>query len=868
MSYTKSAREVLKEFSSDINLGLTKAQIEKNRSLYGENVLSKPKEKSLLSRIISSLFEPMMIILLVAFFITLGVDLGKALKGENVDFFECAGILISILLSVGLSVIMEGRSKKAFDALNAIGERGLVRVIRQGQKIVLNKNQLVVGDVVLFESGDKINADLRLLQSQNLKVDESTLTGESDQVEKNENLVLPKNTPLADQKNMVFSGTYVACGNGVGVVVRVGDSAEIGKIAGELKGNEKLSQPLEQKLSALGKLISIFGGISAIFVFLLSFFRLVLLKNISFNSIQEIFISSIILIVAAVPEGLPTTAAISLTLNLLKLAKSNVLIKKLVATETIGSVSVICSDKTGTLTESQMQVHSFLNAKGEFLGLNSQPESVILNVAINSTAEIESSNKLGSLTEIALLQGLKNLGVNCEKIRKNFKLLSQKPFSSTAKFMETTGILNGREITFIKGAPEVILQFVTEEINRDKILKLIGINQQKSMRAIAFCHRQGERVVFDGCIFLINKVRKGVADAVKDCLKAGISVKMLTGDNLQTAVSVAEELGIMGGGYKAVLGDEIENMEMNELIEKIDKISVVARSTPKVKLKIVQALQARGEVVAVTGDGVNDAPAISRADIGISMGDGAEITKRASDVVLLDNSFSQIVRAIAFGRNIFRNFQRFITFQLTVNVSSLLIILVFLVMGMESPFSASCLLWLNVIMDGPLAISLALEKPSKNVMSYKPVQRSENLLNGKMLLKILATGIFITAVVIGQYLFNFLGVSVNQISTVTFATFVIFQLFNAINCRKVRFESSFKGIFDNKFFMVICVLTFILQIIITEWLPWLFKTEPLNFLIWLKITLTCSSVLIISELIKLIVNSWGGKRVKYDKNNR
>ena len=301
MSYTKSAREVLKEFSSDINLGLTKAQIEKNRSLYGENVLSKPKEKSLLSRIISSLFEPMMIILLVAFFITLGVDLGKALKGENVDFFECAGILISILLSVGLSVIMEGRSKKAFDALNAIGERGLVRVIRQGQKIVLNRNQLVVGDVVLFESGDKINADLRLLQSQNLKVDESTLTGESDQVEKNENLVLPKNTPLADQKNMVFSGTYVACGNGVGVVVRVGDSAEIGKIAGELKGNEKLSQPLEQKLSALGKLISIFGGISAVITFLLSLLRLYTSGNFSFENIKEVFVQAVVLIVAAVP---------------------------------------------------------------------------------------------------------------------------------------------------------------------------------------------------------------------------------------------------------------------------------------------------------------------------------------------------------------------------------------------------------------------------------------------------------------------------------------------------------------------------------------------------------------------------------------
>ncbi len=852
MFHNISTENTLKKLGVNKNIGLTSEQVVISRKKYGKNEVTPRKQKSLIKRIIDALLEPMMIILLIAAMITLGVNLGKAISGVDGNFFECLGIFIAIFISVSLTVIMEGRSKRAFEMLSKMSDTSLVKVLRDGEFTVVDKSELVVGDIMQIEAGDKISADARLISTNYLKIDESTLTGESNTVNKNEKKILNTSVTLAERENCVYSGTYVASGDGLCVVTAVGDNAEIGKIASHLTTQENISAPLEQKLAKLGKVISIIGAISAGFVFVLSFIRLLVLDKVSFFSVQDIFIESIVLIVAAVPEGLPSTVAISLSLNVIKLAKSNALIKKLVATETIGAVSVICTDKTGTLTENKMTV-SALFISGAKLSQNQfSNEFINLNCAINSTAEILKGKEQGSKTETALLLALKNSKISYSKLRKQYKVLSKIPFSSEKKFMQTEISHPLGNLILTKGAPEYVLKNAKlSEEKRRLIEREIEMHQRESKRVLAFSHTLNGVTVFDGYCVLEDNLRSDVEKSVKACVLAGVKVKILTGDNLNTAKSIANKLHIGDGYGKTVSGDEIENMTDNELLKIIDDISVVARSTPSVKLKIVKALQKKGEVVAVTGDGVNDAPAIKSADVGISMGDGADVTKESADLILLDNGFSTILQAIKFGRNIYRNFQRFITFQLTVNLSSMCIIIAFLILGMESPFSSTCLLWLNVIMDGPLALSLGLESATDDVLSQKPVSRNDSILSAKTFLQIAIRGGVIAFIVTAQEIFNFLGCSLTQKHTVTFATFVIFQLFNAINCREIHAKSSLKGLFTNKLLVVCSVLTFILQIIITERFTGFFDTVPLNLVLWCKITLLGSLIVAFSEAYKL-----------------
>lgn len=851
MFHNKSVGQVLKNLGVNRSIGLQRERVEKSKSLYGRNIVSPEKKTSIIKQIINALTEPMMIILLIAAAITFGVNIGKFFSGGGANFYECLGILIAIVISVSLTLIMEGRSKKAFELLNKLSNQTPVKVKRDGKIAIIDKTELVVGDIVTVESGDKIFADGRVIYSVDLKIDESMLTGESEEVKKQAEVVLSESTPLAERKNMLYSGTFVTMGEGEYVVTSVGDGAEIGKIASHLKNGLKTQAPISEKLDKLGKIISLIGGISAIFVFILSFFRLWTINKVDFLSVQDIFIESIVLLVAAVPEGLPSTMAISLSLNVVKLAKQNALIKKLVATETIGAVSVICTDKTGTLTENKMTV-SCVVLQNEKTQKNLTDPFIVLNSAINSTAEIVSDKEQGSKTETALLLNLKKQKVNYRAVRDKYEIISKIPFSSSRKFMQTEINYEGQSLKLIKGAPEIILQKC--DLNDQKyckILRLIEKYQQDGKRVLAFAHAFTSKFVFDGFCVLEDNLRQGVAESIESCQNAGIKVKILTGDNVITALSIAKKLRLENSG-KVLSGGEIERMTDSQLINIIDDIVIVARSTPSVKLKIVKALQSRGEVVAVTGDGVNDAPAIKHADVGVSMGDGSDITKESADLVLLDNSFSTIVQAVKFGRNVYKNFQRFITFQLTVNLSSMCIIIAFLILGMESPFSSTCLLWLNVLMDGPLALSLALENPSEKALSEKPVKRDDNLLNAKCFFQIALRGIFIAGVVTFQEIFNFMGASVTQKSTVTFATFVIFQLFNAINCREIHAKSSVSGLFSNKLLIICSVITFILQIIITEKVPAFFQTVPLGLVFWCKITLLCSSVVVFTEIYKLI----------------
>ncbi|MBO5888926.1 MAG: HAD-IC family P-type ATPase, partial [Clostridia bacterium] len=534
--YTKNYKEVLNSLKSRAS-GLTSNEALQYRRKYGTNEITKPKGKSLFKRILEALSEPMLIILELSAIVTLGVNIGKALKSGNGDFYECLGIVFSILISVILTVVMEGKSQKAFETLSKVYDNILVKVKRNGNLVMLKQKEIVVGDILVLESGDKIVADGRLIKSNNLKIDESTLTGESNASSKNHEEILTEKTPLAERVNMVYSGTFVTAGSGEMVVTAVGDSAEIGVIASELNLKNAVSAPLQEKLDRLGKLIAVLGLIASVFVLILSITKLFITGNVSFDTVEEAFLNSIILIVASVPEGLPTTVAIALTLNVVKLFKSNALIKKLVAAETVGCVSVICSDKTGTLTENKMKV---IGVKSYSKTLNSA-KNINLNIALNTTAELD-ENGIGQPTEIALLNYLDSLKVyDYKKLRKEYLVVSRELFDSSKKYMSTTVNISGKLTTFYKGAPEVILEkCLITNAEKFKILEDIKFYQKEGKRVIAFATKIDNDVKFDGFSYIADTIRKDVYASVLECKNAGIKVKMLTGDNLVTAFSIAK----------------------------------------------------------------------------------------------------------------------------------------------------------------------------------------------------------------------------------------------------------------------------------------------------------------------------------------
>ena len=856
-AYSLSATEVLKELEVSPKRGLSQSSVLKMRERFGKNEMSAKKPKSFIKRLIEALSEPTLLILEFAWAITLGVNIGKYLKSGSGDFLECLGIFMAVVLSASLTLIMEGKSQRAFEMLGRVYDKISVKVIRDGIVTLIPKEQVVCGDIVFLEAGNKVVADGRVIESYGLKIDESMLTGESDRVEKSADKIYSASTPLADRRNMVYSGTFVGGGSGKMIVTAVGDDAELGKIAVELVDRGTKSAPLNQKLNKMGKLITLIGAVASTAVFLLSVLRLAILNEINFFTVQDAFLEAVVLIVAAVPEGLPSTAAISLTLNVVKLAKSNALIRKLVAAETSGCISVICSDKTGTLTQNLMTVERVVcfSKSGE--------KSVLNNAMINSTAQIISAKSsvevFGSATEGALLKYALDKGYNYNKYRENRLIGRVLSFDSSKKFMATE--LKDEGVVYFKGAPEIILKGCRLTVQKQEaLLKEIEKYQLKGKRVIAFsslCDEWDGKSVgdgkanFDGYAIISDPVRKGVKDSVKACFEAGIDVIMMTGDNLATATAIAYELNIASNEYQIVQASEIEKMSDKELCQKIKQIKVVARSTPITKLRIVEALKKRGEVVAVTGDGVNDAPAVQRADVGIVMGSGSEITKEAGDVILLDDSFSTIVKAISFGRNIYRNFQRFITFQLTVNVSAMIVVIFSLFLGLKNPFSSVQLLWIDIIMDGPPALTLAMEADKGKFMRAKPIRRDEGILTRSMILRIALQGGFTGIIILLEYLYDFMGVGVQNISTVVFCTFVMFQLFNAFNCRKIGRESIFSGLADNKPMLLVFGATFLFQIIITQYLCAFFATEPLSLLIWLKIIGVSLSTVIFSELYKL-----------------
>ena len=671
---------------------------------------------------------------------------------------------------------------------------------------------------------------------------------------------------------MLYSGCYVSAGNGQMLVTGVGNDTEFGQIAQELSSIEKTTTPLQEKLDKLGKQITVLGASAAAIVFAIEVLQFVMNGQLNLDTVSDAFITSIVLIVAAVPEGLPTIVAVSLALNIIKMSKENALVKKMIACETIGCVNIICSDKTGTLTENRMTVQKIYTG-GELIDPEQLKDEMLLkNYCINSNANISEEDGswsfIGNPTEGSLLAAAAKAGVDYQELRQAADIVRVFPFSSQNKDMSTIVRENGKEILYVKGNPEKIISLCTgiSEEEKEKNFHLMEEFQNKAGRLLAFAHKELEgqyndeeqdeveqELIYDGFVVISDPLSPDVYESIRNCRSAGIEVKMLTGDNIRTARAIANELHMLDDDHIAVEAADIEKLTDEELKETLKKIQVIARSTPLVKMRVVKLLKEQGNVVAVTGDGINDAPAIKHADVGIAMGiAGTDVTKEASDMVLLDDSFSTIIKAVQWGRGIYENFKRFIQFQLTVNVSSVVVVICSILAGFSAPFTALELLWINIIMDGPPALTLGLEPIRPDLLKHKPTRRNENIISKKMLLRIFVNGIFISVIFMLQHFKNFLGAAPEEEATVLFTLFVLFQLFNAFNCRELDDTPMFKNLLKNKLMLGVFLLVLILQGIITQFGAAVFETVPLSAAMWGKMLLTAFTVIILNEGIKAV----------------
>ena len=872
-AFMECPEETLARLNTDRDNGLTARQVEESRKVNGENSFSKSEQKSLFCRIWEAATEPMLIMLVIAAVITLGVNVARYVTGGEADFLECIGIFVAISLSVVITVVMEGRSAKAFETLSRIGEDIPVKVIRDGKVCLIPRRDVVLGDILCVETGDKLPADGRLLESHELMADESALTGESMPVHKEAGIVFDNpETPVAERRNLLYSGCFITGGNGKIAVTGVGDHTEFGKIARELASADSGSTPLQEKMAALGKRITVLGSTAAAVVFLVQLIIFLSNGTASLDTVSEAFITSIVLIVAAVPEGLPTIVAVSLALNIIKMSKQNALVRKMIACETVGCINVVCSDKTGTLTQNRMTVTDIFSHMRLLKPDRLKNHHLLDNFCLNSTADVTFADGqvkfIGNPTECALLFAAREAGRDYEAARRQTEILHVYPFSSETKYMATVVNREGEIEVLAKGSPERIMELCSltaqeREAARQQIVKF----QEKACRVIGFAHRRTEHaadyegsraaletdMVFDGFTAITDPIRTDVYQAVERCRHAGIELKMLTGDNLITARAIADELGILDAEHIAVEAREIERLSDEELQKRIPSIRVIARSTPSVKMRVVNALKSLGNVVAVTGDGINDAPALKHADVGIAMGiTGTEVSKEASDIVLLDDSFSTIVKAIQWGRGIYENFQRFIQFQLTVNLSSVIVVLASILAGFAAPFTALQLLWINIIMDGPPALTLGLEPIRGDLMNQRPTPRNASIVSGSMLSRIAINGVYMSIVFMAQHSLNFLGGSETELPTVLFTLFVVFQLFNALNSRELTDVSIFKNIANNRLMLGVFGATFGLQFVITQFGGMFFNTVPLSAAMWGKILATGSTVVLLSEGVKMV----------------
>ena len=844
--------------SENVNLqGLGDAQVEASRSQHGENVLTPPRRTSYWKLYLDKYHDPIIQILLVAALVAL------LLAFIERDFMETLGIILAVVIATTVGFYFECDAARRFNMLTAMNEDQRVKVRRNGRVTEVKRREVVVGDIILVEVGDEIPADAQLVEAVNLQVDESSLTGEPLTTK---SIDATKEGNEAYPPNVILRSTMVMNGRGTAVVTAVGDATEIGKVAQKSTESTSVKTPLNIQLDKLAKFISKIGTIVSVAAFVIFLVHDILTNSIwhgndyfgMMHIVLNYFMMAVTLIVMAVPEGLPMAVTLALALNMRRMLKSNVLVRKLHASETMGAVTVICTDKTGTLTQNKMRVDHITPANP------SDPNSeLLLNVAmaVNSTAELDGENVVGNPTEGALLLWLRDHDKHYATLRQQYKVVSQQPFSTEKKYMLTTVDMGDKTITFVKGAPEIVLNMCTPDApERQRAEEVLAHYQQQAMRTLAFAYATGdEPFTLQGVVAISDPVRPDVPPAVAECQRAGIQVKVVTGDTSATAIEIARQIGVWpahGEREEAtwhITGTEWASLSDEEAFKRCMALRVMSRARPTDKQRLVEMLQRHGEVVAVTGDGTNDAPALNHAHVGLSLGSGTSVAKQASDITLLDDSFHAIANAVMWGRSLYKNIQRFLYFQLVVNLSALLLVLGGSIIGTEMPLTVTQILWVNLIMDTFAAMALASLPPSHEVMRNKPRRDTDFIISRPM-----ARGILFCGMVFFLGMFMFLiwcerhgagsVVDVHEL-TLFFTTFVMLQFWNLFNAKSLGSDySAFRYFWRDGGLVLVLALVFIGQWIIVTFGGKMFRTLPLSFEEWGAITVGTSVVLWAGEL--------------------
>ena len=820
------------------NQGLTAREVEQSRVKHGENVLTPPRRQSMWRLYLEKYNDPMVRILLVAALVSLVLAFVKD------DYIETLGIIAAVLLATTVGFYFERDAARKFDVLTQLGEEQPVKVVRDGQVVEIPRREIVVGDVVVVETGDEVPADGQLFESTDLQVDESSLTGEPmahKAVQAEQQSVGEEAYP----KDMLLRSSMVMGGMGRYVVTAVGDATEIGHVARQATELTGVKTPLNIQLDRLAKLISKIGSVVATASFLIFLIHDMLTNDLwqtndylgMFEIVLRYFMMAVTLIVMAVPEGLPMAVTLSLALNMRRMLKSNNLVRKLQASETMGAVTVICTDKTGTLTENRMTVSDVRTVKADEIDERSE---LFRAIALNTTA----THEVGNPTEQALLRWLVSQGVDYEQLREENPMTSREPFSTERKYMSTTV----GDVTYIKGAPEIVMEKCSIEADmRQQMEAQLREWQQHAMRTLAIAQDKTLLAI----VAISDPLRKEVPEAIGQCRQAGIDVKIVTGDTSATAQEIARQIGIEGD---VMTGSDFAAMSDEEALQRITSLKVMSRARPTDKQRLVSLLQQQGEVVAVTGDGTNDAPALNRAHVGLSLGSGTSVAKQASDITLIDDSFRSIVQAVMWGRSLYKNIQRFVFFQLVVNVTALLLVLFGSLIGTELPLTITQILWINLIMDTFAAMALASLPPSREVMHERPRSRDAFIITHGMMRGIgFIGGLFF--IFMGSLLWYFERVAgVDDVElTVFFTIFVMLQWWNLFNARMLgSTHSAFRRLWACKAFLMVLMLVLVGQWLIVTFGGQMFRTVPLSWQTWLYIFIGTSPVLWVGEVYRRV----------------
>lgn len=867
MWHTKNIKEIEKELRTNIKTGLGDKDVQIRQDEFGKNKIEEGKKESLLVKFINQFKDFMIIILIIAAIISAVVSY---LEGTG-DYFDSIIIIAIVLFNGLMGLIQEAKAEKSIEALKKMSAP-VAKVRRNGKVLTVNGEDIVPGDIVILETGCYVPADIRLINTYNLKVEESSLTGETEAVEKDENALFNnQKVPLGDMKNMVFAGTAVVNGHAEGIVTNIGMNTEVGKIASMIITNEAPQTPIQKKLSEVGKVLGIACVVICALIFVIG-----VIKKIS---VVEMFMTSVGLAVAAIPEGLPAIVTIILSIAVTKMAKRNAIIRKLPAVETLGSSKVICSDKTGTLTENNMKVVEIIGNKNKILEYG----------ALCCNCEINEGVVEGEPTEVAIVKEAVK-----EKQNKILPRICEIPFDSNRKLMTTVNELeNGKYRIITKGAPEILLGIcdyyeennTVHDMNSTFLSKIKNKNEkmaEKALRVLGVAYLDVDimpkeisadflekGLIFEGLIGMIDPPRKGVKEAVLACRRAGIKTVMITGDHITTAKAIAKDLEILRGRELAITGQELDKISDSKLEKEIMNYSVFARVTPEHKVRIVKAFQKTGAVVAMTGDGVNDAPALKKSDIGIAMGrKGTDVAKNAADMILNDDNFVTIVDAVKQGRNIFDNIKKAIHFLIATNIGEIVTIFVGLLLGVKSPLLAVQLLWVNLVTDSLPAIALGLEPPEKDIMNRPPRDSRKSIFADGLMEKIVVEGFMIGMFTILAFFIGNRYYGIEVARTMAFISLGMLELIHSFNVKSE--ESIFKvGLFENKYLVGAFLLGTVLQlgIVFVPTLAEIFKLTQLNTTQWLITIAISIAPIIIVELQKKFNELKFGK-VVYDYKTR